>query len=82
MTDKIVLWNANLLTMDSGNRRAEALAISTGKIAGVGANEGWRRYLDWSFNVPLPSNKGDSAISTGFINRSLLCFFKSKPIEL
>ena len=82
MTEKNIFWNGNLLTMDSGNRRAEALAISKGKIVAVGANEGRRRYLDWSFNVPLPSNKGDSAISTGFINRSLLCFFKSKPIEL
>jgi len=51
MTDKIVLWNGNLLTMDSGNRRAEALAISKGKIVGVGSNEEIRRLYgeEWKF---------------------------------
>ena len=51
MTDKIVLWNGNLLTMDSGNRRAEALAISKGRIVGVGSNEEIRRLYgeEWKF---------------------------------
>jgi predicted amidohydrolase YtcJ len=51
MTDKIVLWNANLLTMDSENRRAEALAISNGKIVATGPNEAIRRLYgeEWKF---------------------------------
>lgn len=43
MTDKVIFWNGNILTMDSENRRAEALAISTGKIVGVGTNQEIRK---------------------------------------
>jgi predicted amidohydrolase YtcJ len=43
MTDKIIFWNGNILTMDSKDRKAEALAISTGKIVGVGTNEEIRK---------------------------------------
>jgi predicted amidohydrolase YtcJ len=43
MTDKIILWNGNILTMDSKDRKAEALAVSTGKIVGVGTNQDIRK---------------------------------------
>jgi hypothetical protein len=51
MTEKIVFWNGNLLTMNSKNRRAEALAISKGKIVAVGPNEDLRRLYgeEWRF---------------------------------
>jgi predicted amidohydrolase YtcJ len=38
MTDRLILWNGNILTMDSNDRRAEALAVVGGKIAGVGTS--------------------------------------------
>jgi predicted amidohydrolase YtcJ len=49
MTDRIIFWNGNILTMDSKDRKAEALAISKGKIVGVGTNEEIRKLDgdDW-----------------------------------
>ena len=39
MTDKTIFFNGNILTLDSKNRRAEALAVVDGKIAMVGTND-------------------------------------------
>jgi predicted amidohydrolase YtcJ len=49
MTGKLILWNGNILTMDSNDRRLEALAVSAGKIVGVGTNEEIRKSYgnDW-----------------------------------
>ena len=35
MTDQIIFFNGNVLTIDSKTHEAEALAISGGKIIGV-----------------------------------------------
>ncbi len=43
MTDQIIFWNGNFLTMDSKGREAEAVAVSTGKIVGIGTNEEIRK---------------------------------------
>jgi predicted amidohydrolase YtcJ len=38
MTEKLVLWNGSILTMDKDGRKAEALALADGRIAEVGTN--------------------------------------------
>jgi predicted amidohydrolase YtcJ len=43
MTEKLILWNGNILTMDKDGRKAEALSVVDGRIAGVGANLEIRR---------------------------------------
>ena len=43
MTDQIIFCNGIILTMDSKDREAEALAVSTGKIVGIGTNEEIRK---------------------------------------
>ncbi len=43
MSERTILWNGNVLTMDSEDRRAEALAIVQGKIDRAGTNEEIRR---------------------------------------
>ena len=49
MSDRIIFCNGNILTMDSKDRKAEALALSAGKIVGVGTNEEIRKLYgdDW-----------------------------------
>jgi predicted amidohydrolase YtcJ len=49
IADKIIFWNGNILTMDSKDRRAEALAVSAGKIVGVGTSREIRKSYgnDW-----------------------------------
>ena len=44
MSEKITLWNGNILTIDSKDRRAEAVAMADGKIARVGTNQEVRRF--------------------------------------
>ena len=36
---ELVLKNANLMTMDTSNPRAQAVAMTLGKFSGVGSNE-------------------------------------------
>jgi predicted amidohydrolase YtcJ len=44
MSEKITLWNGNILIIDSKDRRAEAVAMADGKIARVGTNQEVRRF--------------------------------------
>ena len=39
MTQNLLLWNGNVITMDDDHPRAEALLITDGRIAVVGSNE-------------------------------------------
>ena len=36
---EVVIKNANLMTMDPGNPRAQAVAMTHGRFVGVGSNE-------------------------------------------
>jgi predicted amidohydrolase YtcJ len=44
MTEKIILINGNILTMDSANHKEEALSVVNGKIERVGTNLEIRRF--------------------------------------
>src|SRR4030042_4380505 len=61
MTEKIILFNGNILTLDSADHKAEALSVVNGKIERVGTNleirrfygEGWKS-IDLQGKTVLP----------------------------
>jgi len=54
MTDRMIIYNGNILTLDAGERKVEALAVEGGKIAELGTtSEIRRRYGDGAESIDL-----------------------------
>jgi len=60
-----VIKNANIMTMDTGRPRAEAVAMTHGRFAGVGSNEDMEGLIGPGTNVV---DMGGKTVLPGFID--------------
>lgn len=51
MADKTLIINANVLTMDDANPKAEAIYIENGRIAAIGSNVQFRSLSHWESEI-------------------------------